>query len=236
MVRVAIVEDETVYVQQLEQYLEQYASEHDLTIRITCFEDGLSIIEDYHPEWDIIFLDIRMAHMDGMETARRIREQDSSVILIFITSMAQYAIRGYEVDAQDFILKPVNYPQLSLRLDKALRLLRRDTQKYLILPFEGRKEKVSVSDILYIEVQNHNVQVMTPNRVYLLRGTLQDMEERLTDCHFSRCNHCYLVNLQNVTSFMKDSVMVGGHELTVSRPKKKQFMQDLSDYLGAELS
>lgn len=235
MVRIAIVEDEAVYAQQLEQYLEQYASEHDLTVRITRFEDGLSIAENYHPEWDIIFLDIRMKHLDGMEAARRIRQQDGCVILIFITSMAQYAIHGYEVDAQDFILKPVSYSQLSLRLDKAMRLLRRDAQKYLILPFDGRKEKVAVSDILYVEVQNHNIRVVTQKRGYLLRGTLQEMEEQLADCHFSRCNNCYLVNLQNVTSLMKDSVMVGEHELAVSRPKKKQFMQDLSDYLGAEL-
>lgn len=88
MVRVAVVEDETAYARQLEQYLEQYAGEHGLTIRITRFEDGLSIIEDYRPEWDIISLDIRMTHMDGMEAARRIRDQDNSVILIFITSMA----------------------------------------------------------------------------------------------------------------------------------------------------
>lgn len=60
------------------------------------------------------------------------------------------------------------------------------------------------------------------------------MEEQLADCHFSRCNHHYLVNLRNVTGFLKDSVMVGDHELAMSRPKRKQFMQDLSDYLGVE--
>ena len=234
MIRIAIVEDETVYAQQLEQYLRQYADERGLTFGITAFEDGLSITEDYRPEWDIIFLDIRMTHMDGMEAAQRIRERDSSVILIFITSMAQYAIRGYEVDAQDFILKPVSYPQLSLRLDKAMRLLRRDARKYLVLPFEDGKERVAVSDVLYIEVQNHNVQIVTPKRAYTLRATLAEMEEQLADCHFSRCNHHYLVNLQNVTGFLKDSVMVGDHELAMSRPKRKQFMQDLSDYLGVE--
>lgn len=116
-----------------------------------------------------------------------------------------------------------------------MRYLQRDRQRYLVLPFEGRKERVAVSDVLYIEVQNHNVRVVTSKRACLLQGTLQEMEERLADCHFSRCNHCYLVNLQNVTSLLKDSVMVGEHELTVSRPKKKQFMQDLSDYLGTEL-
>lgn len=83
-------------------------------------------------------------------------------MLIFITSMAQYAVRGYEVDAQDFILKSVNYPQLSLRLDKAMRLLQWDARKYLILPFGDGKEKVAVSDVLYIEVQNHSVKIVTP--------------------------------------------------------------------------
>ena len=234
MIRVAIVEDEVVYARQLEQYLQRYEKERDLNFHITTFESGLSIVRDYRPEWDIIFLDIRMAQIDGMETAKRIRVQDSSVILIFITSMAQYAIRGYEVDAQDFILKPVNFSQLCVRLDKAVRLLNRDTRRYLILPFEDRKEKVAVEDILYIEVHNHNLEIVTPKRIYSLRASLQEMEAQLSDCHFSRCNHCYLVNLQNVSGFLKDSVLVGDQELPVSRPKRKQFLQELSDYLGVE--
>lgn len=234
MIRVAIVEDEAAYAYQLEGYLTQYANEHELAFAVTRFDDGLSIVEDYRPEWDIIFLDIRMTHMDGMEAARRIRQQDDLVALIFITSMAQYAIQGYEVGALGFILKPLNYPQLSLRLDKVIRLLRRDDQHWLVLPVREGKVRVSVRDILYIEVQNHNVQVVTTQRSYTFRATLAEMMEQLAECHFSRCNHCYLVNLQNVTELLKDSVMVGGHELAVSRPKKKQFMRELSDYLGVE--
>lgn len=232
MYRVAIVEDEAVYTRQLEAFLRQYEQERGTAFQISTFSDGFAIVRDYRPVWDIIFLDIRMQPMDGMEAARRIRERDGEVLLIFITSLAQYAVQSYEVDAQDFILKPVSYPQLRVRLDKALRLLERAAQRFLVLPYGERKERVPVRDILFIEVRDHNLEVVTRDRVYSLRTPLQEMEKNLDGCHFSRCNHGYLVNLRNVTGFLKDSVLVGGHTLPVSRPKRKQFLQELSDYLG----
>ena len=232
MYRVAIVEDEAVYAQQLETLLRQYEKERGVAFQISAFADGFAIVRDYRPVWDIIFLDIRMQPMDGMEAARRIRERDGEVLLIFITSLAQYAVQSYEVDAQDFILKPVSYPQLRVRLDKALRLLEHSAQRFLVLPYGELKERVPVRDILFIEVRDHNLEVVTRDRVYSLRAPLQEMEKNLAGCHFSRCNHCYLVNLRNVTGFLKDSVLVGGHTLPVSRPKRKQFLRELSDYLG----
>lgn len=97
MFRFAIVEDDDACAEQLQKYLAQYAGENALEIRTDRFYDGLNFAEDYKARWDLIFMDIEMPLLDGMSAARRIREKDDSVLLIFITNMAQYAIQGYEV-------------------------------------------------------------------------------------------------------------------------------------------
>ena len=107
MIRVAIVEDEAAVRDQLMGYVQRYMRQYDAQIEVTMFTDGVEILEGYRPVYDIIFLDVEMQHLDGMETASRIRALDSDVLLIFITNMAQYAIEGYAVGALDYVLKPV---------------------------------------------------------------------------------------------------------------------------------
>ena len=235
MLRIAIVEDDTAYAEKLKSYIERYGVEKKLVMEITHFPDGLEIVDRYRAAWDIIFMDIEMPHLDGMGAARRIRGMDPDVIIIFVTTMAQYAIKGYEVGALDFVLKPVNYVQLSARLDKAVKLLNRDPDRYLMVPCEDVKERVPARDILYIEVRNHTLEIVTVARRYTMRGTLAEMENALEGCHFSKCNQGFLVNLKNVTGVKKDSVLVGGHELPISRPRKKAFLEELSIYLGVAL-
>lgn len=94
MIRVAIVEDEAAVRDQLMGYVQRYMRQYDAQIEVTMFTDGVEILEEYRPVYDIIFLDVEMQHLDGMETASRIRALDSDVLLIFITNMAQYAIKG----------------------------------------------------------------------------------------------------------------------------------------------
>ena len=101
MVRIAIVEDEDIYIKQLTEYMKRYQQESGEEINVTVYRDGDGIISKYKAQFDIILMDIQMKFMDGMTAAEEIRKTDSEVIIIFITNMTQYAIRGYEVDALD---------------------------------------------------------------------------------------------------------------------------------------
>lgn len=233
MIRIAIVEDEKEYQEKLKEYISRFETECGQSFQTTFFKDGLDIVDEYKPVWDIILMDIKMRHMDGMEAAGKIRQYDPAVLIIFITTMAQYAIKGYEVDALDFVLKPITYGQFSLKMQKALAMLKKTEEKYLLLPIEDRKERVSTNEILFIEVKNHNLHIVTRRTTYVMRYSMQEMEKELKDAHFTRCNNSYLVNLKNVTGVQKETVIVDSYELPISRPKKKQFLKELSDYLGA---
>ena len=121
MFKVAIVEDDRVASDTLKEYIERFAAEKNEKIEAEVFEDGLKFIGGYKPVYDIVFMDVVMPGINGIETAKKLREIDNGVVLVFITSMAQYAINGYEVDAADFLLKPVSYFTFSLKLAKIMR-------------------------------------------------------------------------------------------------------------------
>ena len=103
MIQIAIVEDEEIYVKQLTEYIRKYQTERGRSIKVTVFGDGEDITENYRGGFDIILMDIQMRFMDGMTAAEKIRQMDQKVIIMFITNMIQYAVRGYEVDAMDYV-------------------------------------------------------------------------------------------------------------------------------------
>lgn len=232
MYRIAIVEDDPQVQSQLVEYVRRYERQYGAAFELTTYDDGDEIVSDYRAVYDIILLDVQMKHMDGMTAAERIRAADEDVILIFITNMAQFAIQGYAVDAMDYVLKPVPYFAFSQELQKAVRRLEKRAKTYLTVPVEGGLRRVGVHSIYYLESEAHKVHIYTENGDFITSGALKEFEKKLEGQNFARCNSGYLVNLAQVTGVQQSVAQVGPYSLQISRPKKKLFMEALTDYIG----
>ena len=235
MIRIALVEDDPVYREQLQNYLTQFGQQSGEKLAVTVFDDGDEIALNYKAEYDIILMDIEMKFMDGMTAAEMIRQKDDQVVIIFITNSPQYAIKGYAVDALDYVLKPVPYFAFSQQLQKAVKRLKRMQRAFLAVPVEGGMRRVSVDSIYYLESEGHSVHFYTESGDFPSPGTLKSFETQLSGKSFARCNSGYLVNLAQVTGVQQNVVQVGPYELQISRPKKKSFLEALTDYIGGEV-
>lgn len=152
--------------------------------------------------------------------------------LIFITSFEQFAVKGYEVEAFDFIVKPVSYPDFALRMNRVLKHVQKERQDTINIKNEGKFIIASVRDIKYVEVMRHKMLFHMTDGIVESTGTLREMEDALTDKYFVRCNKCYLVNLRHVRGMDGSFVNVDGELLLVSRPRKKDFLSALNRYLS----
>lgn len=232
MIRIAVVDDEITYAQKLKAYINRYEAESGEEFEISLFSDGDEIIEKYKADFDIILLDIQMKFMNGMNAAEEIRKLDTEVVIIFITNMTQYAIRGYAVDALDYILKPVSYFAFSQRLERAIvRMIKRE-KHYMTLNIKGGVQKLDIARIYYIESQGHNLIFHTKNGEYTTFGTMKEMEEKLKKYSFFRGNKGYLINLEFVDSMQDIFAIVNGKPLQISRARKNNFLKALTNYLS----
>ena len=232
MIRIALVEDEAEVRAQLQGYVQRHTRQYGTEFAVTEFADGMELLDDYRPVYDILFLDVEMKHLDGMETARRVRELDKDVIIVFITNMAQYAIRGYAVDALDYVLKPVSYFAFSQRLNRAISRMKKRTDKTIMVNIKGGTVRINLANIFYIESQGHTLILHTILGDYETIGTMKEMEEKLDGMSFCRGNKGYLINLQHVDSVQDGCAVVRGEQLVLSRARKKEFMECLTEYWG----
>ena len=232
MVRIAIVEDEEYYVSQLMQYLDDYQKESGEEFEITVYRDGDGITAKYKAQFDIILMDIQMKFVNGMTAAEEIRKVDSEVVIIFITNMTQYAIRGYEVDALDYVLKPVSYFAFAQKLGRAISRIRKRRSKYITVQVKGGILRLNTSDIYYIESEGHSLIFHTSSGNHIVSGTMKSAEEQMGDLNFSRGNKCYLINLEHVEGVKDKCAVVRDEKLKLSRPRVNSFMQELTKYWG----
>ena len=205
MINIAIVEDNDIEASQLVGYLKRYEKEHNYQFNVFCYKDADSFLINYRQNYDIVFMDIELPNINGMDAAIKLREYDKRVFLIFVTNMAQFAVKGYQVDALGYIIKPAAYQSFVFPLEKALRLIQlNDDTEITIAQSDGIK-RVFSRDVIYIEVADHKLSYHTTSEVIYGFGSLSSLEAHLKSKHFMRCNSCYLVNpkyIKSVSGYM----------------------------------
>lgn len=239
MFRIAIVDDDKKQSEEFEGYIRRYAAETRQPVEAQVFADGMDFISDYKGGFDLILMDIAMPHMDGLEAAHRLRERDANVCLIFVTSLAQCAIKGYEVSAFDFLVKPVSYDLFKIKLDKVLAYLGGRKNAVFAVHSAGFMRMVPLADIKYVESIKHYLyfhiaEGRSPGGEELkMRGSLGDIKPLFSANNFVEINRSLLVNLAYVEGYAPAEVTVSGEALPLSRLYKADFLNALTRYVGA---
>ncbi len=215
-------------VEELSAHLAGYMAERFTdAYQIDRFLDGRSLLES-GCEFDLIFLDIQMREMNGMEAARILRQKNRHSVLIFVTVLKDYVFDAFEVQACDYLVKPLDSGHFKRTMDRAMKSLEQKEDKNIVVRRGTSCEVIRLSQILYCEVQGRKVYVhQTDGTVVDYYERMGDLERRV-DGRFFRCHRSYLVNLDFVRGCKEGRVMLPWRkEIPVSRLREQDLMKAL---------
>ena len=231
MIRLLIADDERLEREALAEMVTRRFVEHEIVLEEA--ENGrkaadTAILWGAH----LILMDIEMKFMDGMMAAEEIRKVDTEVIIIFITNSPQYAIKGYAVDALDYVLKPVSYYAFSQRLGRAVERVARRARHFLQINAHGTAHKLDTSAIYWIENCGHDLVFHTAEGEVTAPGSMTETEEKLAQDSYFRVNKGCLVNLEHVDRMDGEDAIVHGDLVPLARARRKAFLDALNDYIN----
>lgn len=232
MIKTVIVEDDAATAATIEKYIGKYFAASGAAADVVRFGDAREFLREYTAA-DVVFMDIDLPGLNGMEAVRELRKKDAEVTVIFVTNLAQYAVSGYEVSAFDFIVKPIAYGSFAMKLRRLMQYLAARRQCEIGVVTRHGTVAVRADEIKYVEIMRHVVTYHTVRGDFVGGGTLKNVMSMLDELPFVLCNRCYLVNLRYVTQIVRNEVCVGGDMLQISAPRRKSFLDRFNEYLGA---
>ena len=233
MIKIGVVEDDNEQLDVLLEYIKKYFVEHGYNYTVEVFGTATAFQGRKERDFDIIFMDIMLPDGNGWELVKQLREKDKNTIIIFTTNMLQYAVKGYEVRAFDFIVKPFNYNNFALKLESALEMLASKVDDAVWINGKNFQKRVYASQIYYIETQSHYITFHTNEGDFSMYGTLAGAQKMVSSASFALCNRCYLVNLNYVSGIDGEYAKVKDDMLLISRNKRASFLKALNEYVAA---
>lgn len=233
----AYCDDEEIQLEYMRRLAEQWGEENQVTVRFMAYRSAEEVLFENMLSYpfDLLLLDIDMKDMNGMELARKIRESDKKLPIVFLTNRREYVFEGYEVNALRYLLKPMDKEKLYPLLDE-IENSGREEKSYLIEAVAGEKVKLYLEDIIYIETQGHYLTIHTESQNYELKKSLTELEEELraaapARCFFVSTHRSFLVNIAYAERVMRtECVLSEGSRVPVSRNSYKHVNEAFISY------
>lgn len=235
MLRIAVCDDSKEILEQMKTVFENWADAPSGTdVQFFSEGDSLECAHNTDP-FDIIFLDVLMPVLNGIELARGIRQKDKRVKIVFFTSSAEYAVDSYSVKANGYLLKPLDPPKLYAVLDELAQEVKQEG-RMITLWNENTVRRIEVDRIEYVESQNKHTLFWLVDRESILSSTpLYEVEEWLSGTHsFFKCGRSYIVNMRYIDTYTdKEARMLSGCRVPISRRVCSRFEEAYFEYLFA---
>ncbi len=239
MIRVAIVEDDTASARELDSYLKRLLLENNLSHDTVFFSTADKFLSIFRKgDFDIVFMDIDMPGTNGMDAARKLRKSDMDAILIFVTNLSQYALESYDVQAFNFMVKPINYDDFAMKMGRVIANIKSSSNNKILISYKKNgciNEKIAlISNIRYVEIRDHTLIWHLADGDYSgLRGeSMKSLDAKLDNCGFAMCDQSFLVNIKYITSVNKEEVHIGNDIIKISRRKRQEFLSKVAKQLA----
>lgn len=232
MIKVAIVEDDPEIAKELQSYFIKLGEETGDVFETLWFCNACTFLDGYKNEYDLVLMDIKMPYLDGMTAASKMRELDKTVALIFVTDLAQFAIKGYEVKASDFIVKPIKYYGFKMRVGSVVQEIRKKNSDAIIINTQDGMVRLPIRDLQYVESFSHSLIYHFDSGTVESKGreSLSEVETKLGEYGFLRCKSSFLVNIHAIKRIVGNEIEVGDAVLSIGRTKKKEFISQMAEY------
>ncbi|MDB8791359.1 LytTR family DNA-binding domain-containing protein [Romboutsia sp. 1001216sp1] len=231
---IGICEDITLHRGLLVDYLFRFFNTLNIDYDVLEFSSGENLLNNYPINVDLLFLDIQMNGLNGMDTARKIREFDNNVEIIFTTSLLDYVCEGYEVNAYRYILKPIDYNVFEKHLTQCIKNILKKKNQYLTINDKSKLIKIKLDEILYIETNRRELNIHTVNNCETIKMSMRKIE-KLLNKDFFRCHNSFIVNLERIQKIDVLNIYIDNTIIPISKHRIKQLKIKLTETLGDRL-
>ena len=231
MLWIAVCDDEVMECDRIAKKIRGILEEMKVPCTIRQFYSGRELLQS--PEtFDMIFLDLIMGDMDGMRTAQMVRERAFDNILVFISSSREYVFDAYEVEAFQYLLKPVDDEKLRRMLQKAVGKTENHSQEFIIISRERQKKKLFLNEIYYFEIRGRMIDAHGTGGVFSYYGQIGILEKDLKEKGFFRCHKSYLVNLKYVDVYNRQEIVLdNGERIGIAKRRYEEFCREILKYM-----